>query len=96
MFRTAAAVIGFAMLATAANAAEIKVATLDKSPAEVRAAITDAADKACKSAYSGDVFFIYERDACVRNVVTDTMAKVDLANSTAMNAQRQTLVAGSR
>jgi hypothetical protein len=96
MFRTAAAVIGFAFLATAANAAEIKVTTLDKSPAEVRAAITDAAVKACNAAYSGDNLFIYERDACVRNVVADTVAKVELANATAMNAQRPALVAGSR
>lgn len=79
MFRTAAALLSVAFLATAANAAEVKVSTLDKSPTQVRAAVGDAAFKACKQAYAEDVFAIYERESCVRDSVADALAQTNSA-----------------
>ena len=88
MFRFAAALVGVAFFATAANAAEIKVSTADKSPAEVRAAVSDAAFKACRQAYSGDLFAIYERDGCVRDTVSDALAKANAPTPVAANTVR--------
>ena len=91
MFRIAA-LAGVALMATAANAAEIKVSTADKSPAEIRAAVSDAAFKACKQAYANDVFAVYERDGCVRDTVVEALAKanggVDTAAATKAHAAR--------
>ncbi len=96
MFRTAAAILSVAFLATAANAAEVKVSTLDKSPTQVRAAIGDAAFKACKQAYSDDVFAVYERDPCVRDSVADALARANAAPAVATAAPRQASVLASR
>ena len=96
MFRTAAAILSVAFLATAANAAEIKVSTLDKSPTQVRAAVGDAAFKACKQAYADDVFAVYERDSCVRDSVADALAKANAGSAVAANAAHQSAVLASR
>ncbi len=94
MFRIAA-LLGVAFMATAANAAEIKVSIADKSPAEIRLAVTDAAYKACKQAYANDVFAVYERDGCVRDSVTEALAKADASRPVA-NAERPQRVLASR
>jgi hypothetical protein len=96
MFRTAAALVGVAFFATAANAADIKVSTVDKSPAQLRAAVSDAAFKACREVYSGDVFAVYERDGCVRDTVSDAMAKVSASTANATNTVRVHAVLASR
>ncbi|MDR3513142.1 MAG: hypothetical protein P4L73_16020 [Caulobacteraceae bacterium] len=71
MFRTAATVLAFAVLGAAAtaNAAEVTVPAVGKSPTELRAAVTQAAYKACNQAYEDDVFIAYKREACVRESV---------------------------
>lgn len=96
MFRTAAALVGVAFLATAANAAEIKVSTADKSPAQIRAAVSEAAFKACRQAYAGDAFAVYERDGCVRDTLADALAKADVGAATAANTQRAHTLVSSR
>jgi hypothetical protein len=96
MFRFAAALVGVAFVATAANAAEIKVSTADKSPAEIRAAVSDAAFKACRQAYAGDVFAIYERDGCVRDTVSEALAKANTGSAFAANAKARTPVVAAR
>lgn len=96
MFRFAAALVGVAFIATAVNAAEIKVSTTDKSPSEVRAAVSDAAFKACRAAYAGDVLAIYERDGCVRDSVTEALAKANAGVATAANTKAPVAVVASR
>lgn len=95
MFRTASVVLGLAFLATATNAAEIKVSTLDKSPAQLRAAVSDAAFKACSRAYSGDVLAIYEREACARDAAEVALTK-STATTNAQNTARDGAVLASR
>ena len=95
MFRTASVVLGLAFLATATNAAEIKVSTLDKSPAQLRAAVSDAAFKACKQAYSGDALAMYEREACARDAAEAALLK-STASTNAQNTVRDGAVLASR
>ncbi|MDR3507871.1 MAG: hypothetical protein P4L64_08250 [Caulobacteraceae bacterium] len=93
MFRTSAIALGLAILAGSANAAEFKVLTADKSPAELRAAVSDAAFKACKAAYAGDVFAVYERDGCVKETVETALTKANLGSETASTAPRGAVIA---
>ena len=86
MFRIAV-LAGAALMTTAANAAEIRVSTAGKSPAEIRAAVGDAALKVCKQAYANDVFAVYERDGCVRDTVADALAKADASLDGAANSK---------
>lgn len=86
MFRTAATVLALAVLGVAANANaagySYTVSPVGKSPAEVKAAVTDAAYKACNEAYANDVFIAYKREACVRDSVQAALAKAPLAANT--------------
>jgi len=83
MNRILSLALGVAMLSGAASAAEYRVDTTGKSPAEVRAAVQDVAFKACKVSYSGDYFADYKRDACVKDTVKETFNR---ANQTARSA----------
>jgi hypothetical protein len=85
MFRTAAAAVLVLALgaATTASAAQYSVSTAGKSDAQIRAEVTQAANKACTAAYSSDVLIAYEREDCVRDSVAAALSK---APQTAMNA----------
>jgi hypothetical protein len=93
MIRTAAAVLALAVVATSANAAELTVQTQGKSPAEIRAAVTGAAFKACNLAYADDVFVAYKRQGCVRDTVEATLAKIPGVAQTAQNTTAAATVA---
>jgi gamma-glutamyl:cysteine ligase YbdK (ATP-grasp superfamily) len=87
MSRLTTLVLALGLVAGAANAAEIKVSAAGKSPAELRAAVSQAAFSACKTAYNGEVFAYYEREACVTDTVKTVMAKVQLGVDTAKAAR---------
>jgi len=91
MNRLSAIVLGAALLAGAANAAEFKVSTVGKSPTELRAAVSEAAFKACKSAYAGEIFADYERDGCVKSTVKASLARVAADQLAAARAPATTL-----
>lgn len=83
MFRTAATVLGFALLATAANAADTiqyKVSLQGKSPAQVHAAIEGAAVRVCNDAFPASQFESWSlRDirACRAEAAQTAQAKAD-------------------
>jgi hypothetical protein len=80
---TTAALLGLALVAGSAQAQDYKVNVVDKSPAQIKAAITSAARKACRDAYEGDWFSPYVQQDCVR----ETVQKADAELSGAAVAQ---------
>jgi hypothetical protein len=86
MTRIIATVLGVAFLATSANAADFAVQTAGKSPAEVRAAVVEAARKACASAYGNDYLPVYISKSCVSDTVADAMSHVK-STELAMNTR---------
>ena len=90
MNRLSVIVLGAAMIAGAANAAEVRINTAGLSASEVRTAIASASFKACKEAYKGDVFADYERDGCVDNTYRASLAKLKATESAERAQVRQT------
>ena len=83
MFRTTAAVLGFALLASAARAAdtvEYKVSLDGKSPAQVHAAIESAAASACDQVYAPSALRFWalnDLKACRTEAAQAAQAKAD-------------------
>jgi hypothetical protein len=71
MIRLVSLVAGFAVLATAAQAQDYTVSIKDKSPREVRAAIGEAASKACRDIYMSDFDPLFDYTDCVSEAVHD-------------------------
>jgi hypothetical protein len=86
MIRTIAIALGAAFMAASANAADITVQTAGKSPAQIRADISDAAYKACARAYADDALSVYKRGSCAYETYQAAMSQVT-ATQTAMNTR---------
>jgi hypothetical protein len=86
MRRIVAIALAAAAMATWANAADITIQTADKSPAQIRAAITDAAHKVCARAYWDNSLSVYKRESCVEDTMAEAMSQVR-STETAMNTQ---------
>jgi hypothetical protein len=86
MIRTIAIALGLALVAASANAADITVQTAGKTPAQIRADISDAANKACARAYADDNLSVYKRSSCVYETYQAAMAQVP-STQTAMNTR---------
>jgi len=86
---TAIALLGLAALTASASAAEFKVDTRGKSPAQIEAAIVTAAEKACARAYEDDALAIYKRPGCITDATQAALARVPTAE-TAMNTVKAT------
>lgn len=95
MNRLSVIVLGAAMIAGAANAAEVRVNTAGLTAAQVRSAIASASFQACKEAYKGDIFADFERDGCVDNTYRASLAKLK-ETQTAERAQVRQTSATSR
>jgi len=76
MIRLTSLVLGLAVLAGSAQAADYKVSLANKSPAEVKAAIYVAAAKACRDAYSDDFDPLFDVKDCISDTVAATRAQL--------------------
>ncbi len=103
MFRTttaAAAILGFAMLATGARAADVveyKVSLDGKSPAQVHAAIKSAAARACNDVYSSASLFIWDaraQQACKAEAAQTAQAQADALMG--VRAEARSAASGTR
>ncbi|WP_165191720.1 hypothetical protein [Caulobacter soli] len=88
---TAAAVALFA--AAPAGAAEVRIKTTGKAPAELRAEIVKAASAVCWQDVRGDTLASYTYAPCVRASVNDAVSKLNNPELVAYNAANQVLAA---
>lgn len=72
--------------ATPAGAAEIRIKTAGKAPAELRAEIVKAASTVCWQNVRGESLSTYLYPACVRASVNDAVGKLNNPELVAYNA----------
>lgn len=72
--------------AAPAGAAEVRIKTAGKAPAELRAEIVKAASTVCWQDVRGESLAMYLYPACVRSSVNDAVAKLGDADLIAYNA----------
>ncbi|MBV9508971.1 MAG: hypothetical protein JO303_01660 [Caulobacteraceae bacterium] len=98
MFRTTTAVLGLVLIAGAAHAGEYKageyrVSLVDKTPAQVQAAIALAAKRSCREAYSDDALAIFKLASCEADAVHEANAQIGSAKTAQAD---QTTLASNR
>jgi len=87
MIRSTVLALSAAVLfaAAPAGAAEVRVHTAGKAPAELRADIVKAASTVCRQEVRGEALAVYLYNACVRGSVNDAVAKLNNPELVAYN-----------